>query len=46
MRVPDAVQKPGAGIFAQFVWGLPDGRLGVSRSDGRLFTLRSDLGEH
>jgi len=46
MRIPNGLQQPGAGMFAQFVWDLPDGRLAVSRSDGRLFTLRSDLGEH
>ncbi|HEX5009945.1 MAG TPA: hypothetical protein VFY71_06050 [Planctomycetota bacterium] len=46
MRVPEAVQKPGAGLFAQLVWGGPDGRLVASRSDGRLFTLRSGVDEH
>jgi hypothetical protein len=46
MRVPDRVQKPGAGLFAQFVWATADGRVGLSRSDGRLFTLRGAAEEH
>ena len=40
LRVPDLVQQPGAGLFAQFAWPLDDGRTALSRPDGRLFALR------
>jgi len=44
LRVPEGVQRPGWGLFAQFAWGQ-DGRVALSRADGRAFALREEPDE-